>query len=126
MFYNRKVVFQLALSVCAFGASCHKSHSYTSLDSNALMQIVRSYNPNNHAGHVLAATRLPEPPKVSPDKLQTELEYQSPIKQYFSQGNYDQLEKTIKEAREGKGRVVGGSWKVLEFYFAIHQTFLGA
>jgi hypothetical protein len=111
--------------VCLVGISCGRKTPFAYLSSSALLDIARAYNPNSHPDRVLAAARSPEPPKVSPDKLQTDLEYQSPIKQYFSQGNYDQLEKTIKEAREGKGRVVGGSWKVLEFYFAVYQTFLG-
>ena len=126
MLSTRQLVFLLALGVCLAGTSCRKTHADTGLDSSALLQIVRGYNPNNQSGQVLAAARLPEPLKTSPDKLPTELEYKSPIKQYFSEGNYDQLEKTIKEARDGKGRVLGGAWKVLEFYFAIHATFLGA
>jgi hypothetical protein len=126
MLSTRRLTFLLALGVCLAGTSCRKTHAYTGLDSNALLQIVRVYNPNNQSGQVLAAAQLPEPLKTSPDKLPTELEYKSPIKQYFSEGNYDQLEKTIKEAREGKGRVLGGTWRVLEFYFAIHETFLGA
>src|SRR5580692_6560551 len=126
MLSTRRFTFLLALGVCLAGTSCRKTHAYTGLDSNALLQIVRAYNPNNQSGQVLAAAQLPEPLKTSPDKLPTELEYKSPIKQYFSEGNYDQLEKTIKEAREGKGRVLGGTWKVLEFYFAIYETFLGA
>jgi hypothetical protein len=123
---KKHLTFLLALVVCSTGISCRKTPAYALLSSEALLQIARSYNPNNHTGQVLAATRPSEPPKVSPEKLQTELEYESPIKQYFSQGNYDQLEKAAKEAREGKGRVLGGTWKILDFYTAIYQTFLGA
>jgi hypothetical protein len=125
MLSKRQLTFLLALSVCLVEISCGRKTPFNYLSSSALLDIARAYNPNNHPDRVLAAARLPEPPKISPEKLQTDLEYQSPIKQYFSQGNYDQLEKTIKEAREGKGRVVGGTWKVLEFYYAIYETFLG-
>jgi hypothetical protein len=126
MLSKKQLTFLMALSVSLAGISCGKTHARAQLDSSALLQIVRGYNPNSHASQVMAAARPVEPLIVSPQNLQTELEYQSPIKQYFSEGNYDQLEKTIKEAREGKGRVLGGTWKVLEFYFAIHETFLGA
>jgi hypothetical protein len=126
MLSKRRPTLLLVLTACLAGTSCGKTHAHPQMDSSALLQIVRGYNPNSRAGTVMAAPRPVEPPMVSPQNLQTELEYQSPIKQYFSEGNYDQLEKTIKEAREGKGRVLGGSWKVLEFYFAIHETFLGA
>lgn len=126
MLSKRRLTLLLVLTVCLAGASCGKTHANPQLDRSALLQIVRGYNPNSHAGTVMAAARPVEPPVVSPQNLQTELEYQSPIKEYFSEGNFDQLEKTIKEAREGKGRVLGGSWKVLVFYLAIHETFLGA
>jgi|HubBroStandDraft_6_1064221.scaffolds.fasta_scaffold23581_4 hypothetical protein len=126
MLSKRQLTFLLALNVCLLGISCGRKTPFAYLSSSALLDIARAYNPNNHPDRVLAAARLPKPPKISPEKLQTELEYKSPIKQYFSEGNYDQLEKTIKEAREGKGRVLGGTWKVLEFYFAIYETFLGA
>ena len=125
MFSKKLIPFIVAFSVGLVGTSCGRKAPFAGPSSSALLDIARSYNPNNHSGQVLAAARLPEPPKISPDKLQTVMEYQSRIKQYFIQGNYDQLEKTIKEAREGKGRVVGGSWKVLEFYSAIYATFLG-
>ena len=125
MFSKKLIAFIVVFSVGLVGISCGRKAPFAGPSSSALLDIARAYNPNNHPGQVLAATRFPEPSKISPNKLQTALEYQSPIKQYFIQGNYDQLEKTIKEAREGKGRVVGGSWKVLEFYFAIHATFLG-
>jgi hypothetical protein len=122
----QQLTFLLVVSVSLAGISCGRMQAHPQLDSSALLQIVRGYNPNTHTGQVMAAARPVEPPLVSPQNLKTQLEYQSPIKQYFSEGNYDQLEKTIKEARDGKGRVVGGTWKVLEFYFAIHATFLGA
>lgn len=125
MLSKRQLTFLLALSVCLAGISCGKRQAFTSLDSNALLEIARKYNQANQPGHVLAAAPLPKQPIVPPEKLQTLQEYVSPIKQAFSQGNFDQLEKIIKEAREGKGRILGGNWKVLEFYFAIHETFLG-
>jgi hypothetical protein len=124
MFSKKRLTFLIALSVPLMGISCGKTHAHPQLDSTALLQIVRGYNPNSHAGTVMAATRPVEPPMVSPTNLQTEFEYKSPIKQYFSQGNFEQLEKVIGEAREGKGRLLGGTWKVLDFYFAIHETFL--
>jgi hypothetical protein len=121
---KKTLTFLFVLGSCFATISCRKTHGFSHLNSQALLEIVRTYNPNNHSGQVLAA-RIPEPSRASPEKLQTQFEYASQIKQYLIQGNYDQLEKTIKEAREGKGRVLGGSWKVLEYYFAIYGTFLG-
>jgi hypothetical protein len=85
MFSNRKLTLLLALSICAAGTSCRKTQAYAHLDSRALLEIARTYKPSLPAGQVLAAARVPEPLRVSPDKLQTEMEYESPIKQYFSQ-----------------------------------------
>jgi Domain of unknown function (DUF4034) len=125
MLSKRQFLFLLALSVCFVGIACGKKQAYANLDSHALLDIARKYNPGTQPGHVLAAAALPKEPVVAPDKLQTEQEYASPIKQAFSQGNYDQLEKIIKEARESKGRLQGGLWQDLAFYTATYQTFLG-
>jgi hypothetical protein len=116
----------VALSTCLAGISCGKRQAFASLDSSALLDVARKYNSGSRPGHVLAAAPRAKEALVAPDKLQTVQEYASPIKDAFRQGNYDQLEKIIKEAREGKGRILGGNWKVLEFYFAIQETFLRA
>jgi hypothetical protein len=122
---KRRLTFLLAATICLGGISCGKTQKSAHLDSQALMEIVRNYNPANHIGQVLAASAPVVPPKVSPSDLPTKLDYASPIKQYFSQENFDQLEKVIRDARESKGRIVGGTWKVLAFYDAVYGTFLG-
>jgi len=119
------VAFSLVLAVSLAGISCGKTHAQPSLDSDALMQIVRSYSANKPTAQAQPVARPAEAPQASAAKLETEEEYEAPIKQAFSQGNFDQLEKTIKEARESKGRILGGVWKVDIFYTAIYQTFLG-
>ncbi|HEY2548742.1 MAG TPA: DUF4034 domain-containing protein [Candidatus Acidoferrum sp.] len=125
MFCKRLLTFLLALSVCLAGISCGKKQAFANLDSATLLDIARKYNPATQPGHVLAAAPLTKVAAVAPDKLPTVQEYASSIKQAFSQGNYDQLEKIIKEARESKGRILGGNWKVLEFYVGVYETFLG-
>jgi hypothetical protein len=125
MVSKRQLAFLVALGVCLAGFSCGKRQVAANLDSNALMEIARKYNPGTLPGHVLAAAPAPKVTLVAVEKLQTEQEYASPIKQAFSQGNYDELERIIKEAREGKGRILGGNWKLLEFYDAVYGTFLG-
>ncbi|HJX96531.1 MAG TPA: hypothetical protein VJ324_12980, partial [Candidatus Acidoferrum sp.] len=77
------------------------------MDSHALLQIARDYNPASHAIQTTTAPLVARPKSI-PGNLQTEQEYESPIKQYFSQENFDQLEKAASEAREGKGRILGG------------------
>lgn len=118
MNWRRQTSFLLAISISLAGLSCGRRHAYEQMGSDALIQVVRSYNPHNQAGQA---------PTVAPAlKLQTEEEYAAPVKENFSKGNFDQLEKIVREARESKGRVVGGTWKVLAFYFAIDGTFLSS
>ena len=125
MLSYRQLALLLAFSCCLAGASCRGTQASGRLDSRALLQIAREYTPSNHANQVSAAPPLTERRKASAETLQTEQEYESPIKQYFSQGNFDQLEKAANEARDGKGRVVGGVCKIFDFYDAVDRTFIG-
>lgn len=128
MLSRTRSAFLLSLSVALLGVSCGKTQAHPALDrtdSNALVEVVKAYNPGQ-PGHASALPAAPpaKAPVIPPEGLQTIEEYQTQIKMDFSQGNYDLLEKTIKEAREGKGRLVGGAWKMRVFYNAIHATFL--
>jgi hypothetical protein len=124
MLSYRQLTFLLALSVCLAASACRRTQASAHLDSHPLLQIARNYNPGNHAIQTSRAASLAARPKSPAENLQTELEYEGPIKQYFSQGNFDQLEKAASEAREGKGRVLGGVWKLFDFYDAIDTTFI--
>jgi hypothetical protein len=124
MLSGRQLTFLLALSVWLVGSSCKRTHAFAHLSSRTLLQIARDYSPSNPTGHVLAAPPLAARSKTAPETLQNEQEYKSTIKQYFSQGNFDQLEKSVREARESKGRLVGGGWKLFAFYDAINTTFI--
>ena len=125
MLSYRQLAILLAFSCCLAGASCRGTQASARLDSRALLQIAREYRPSKHANQVLAAAPLTERRKASAEALQTEQEYEGPIKQYFRQGNFDQLEKAASEARDGKSRVVGGVWKIFDFYDAVDRTFIG-
>jgi len=110
----------LLLIIALFGASCGLSKKPKPLESATLLEIARHYGQGVHSSKVYAAAPPAASPKISPEMLEPEQDYMRPIKLYFSQGNYDQLEKAAREAREGKGRVFGGAWKVMKFYEAVH------
>lgn len=120
----RQLTVLLVLSVCLAGTSCRRTQASAHIDSRALLQIVRDYNPSKQPTPAPATAPRPAQPKISTENLQTEQEYESPIKQDFSQGKFDQLEKAASEARKGKGRVIGGVWKLYDFYDAIGKTFI--
>jgi hypothetical protein len=124
MLSKRLLTSFLLLTACLAAISCGRKPSFAHFSSSALMDIVRAYNPTSHPGQVLAAAKPAEQPKVVPQDLQPQMEYASQIKQYFSQGNFDQLEKIVHEARQGKGRVLGGTWKLAAFYDAIYATYI--
>jgi hypothetical protein len=118
------LAFVLSLSLGLLGISCSNTHASVGLDSNALMQIVRSYNPKKLIAQSPATTKPAQPSKTTIDSLPTEVEYESPIRQAFSRSNFDELEKIVRDARQTKGRVVGGTWKLALYYEAIYKTFL--
>ena len=124
MLSHRQLAVLLALIVCLAGNSCRRTHASAHIDSAALLQIVRAYNPSKQASPAPTTASRPAQPKISTENLQTEQEYESPIKQDFSQAKFDQLEKAASEARMGKGRVIGGVWKLYDFYDAIGKTFI--
>lgn len=125
MLSYRQLALLLAMTSCFAGASCRKTQASARLDSQTLLQIAREYRPSNRVNPVLSTAPLTEKRQASAETLQTEQEYESPIKQYFSQGNFDQLEKAASEARDRKDRVVGGVWKIFDFYDAVNKTFIG-
>jgi hypothetical protein len=125
MFSKKLLTCFLVLTACLAGISCGRTPAFAHLSNSALLDIARGYNPTSRPGQVLAAAKPVEQPTVPPQNLQTQMEYASQIKQYFSQGDFDQLEKMVYEARNGKGRVLGGTWKVAEFCDAIYATFIG-
>ncbi len=125
MFSRRPLTYLVALSASLAGVSCGGTQASSHLGSQALLQVALEYSPNNPASRALPAVPSKAQPAVSPEKLPTEAEYESPIRKYFSEGNFDQLEIAAREAREGKGRVLGGVWKIADFYDAISKTFIG-
>jgi hypothetical protein len=120
---RRLLALALVLGFSLFGTSCGFAKKPEPLDSAALLEIARHYGQPARSGQVYAAGKTAESPKISPDQLETEEGYKSPIKLAFSQRDYDQLEKAAREAREGKGRTFGGVWKTLLFYEAVYQAF---
>jgi hypothetical protein len=121
---KRHLAIPLIFAIGLFGISCGRTKQPKPLESGELLEIARHYAPGPHPGQVYAASPAPENPKVSPDKLETAEQYKSPIKLAFSRRNYDELEKAIREARQSKGRVLGGVWKIPVFYEAVYQAFL--
>ncbi len=113
MLSYRQLAILLAFSCCLAGASCRGTQASARLDSRALLQIAREYRPSKHANQVLAAAPLTERRKASAEALQTEQEYEGPIKQYFRQGNFDQLEKAASEARDGRAGLLAAYGKYL-------------
>lgn len=75
--------------------------------------------------HVLAAMSFFVFGQVSASvgKMDDPDQYQEHVSQLLNAGNFDALEKLAGEARSGKGRFVGGSWKLFEFYLGIDRKF---
>lgn len=121
---RNKLTLPPVLILSLFGSSCRITRPPKPIPSANLLEVARHYGQNAAPSKVLAAGLPAKPPKVSPETLETEQDYMSPIKLAFSQPNYDELEKIAREARESKGRTLGGVWKIVSFYDAIQTTFI--
>ncbi|HEY6410915.1 MAG TPA: DUF4034 domain-containing protein, partial [Ktedonobacteraceae bacterium] len=121
---RNKLTLPLVLILSLFGSSCRITRPPKPIPSATLLEVARHYGQGTPSNKVLAAGLPAKPPKVSPQDLEIEQAYMSPIKLAFSQPNYDELEKIAREARESKGRTLGGKWKLVSFYDAIQMTFI--
>ena len=67
----------------------------------------------------LATHKIPSPQTP----LQTESEFKYEIVGFLSRDEYDHLEREAKDDRQGKGRLVGGVWRLLIFYEALTNPY---
>jgi hypothetical protein len=84
------------------------------------MQAIRTYR--QVANHQPAARSSAERQQsAAPSELVEETAYETWIRLYFHERNFEELEKAAREARTRKGRVVGGVWKIFDFYEALGE-----
>jgi hypothetical protein len=84
------------------------------------MAAVRDYGRPSENLTLPAKTGLPSQKTQSPQaQLQTESEYKQQIITLLALGDYDHLEQEARDARSNKGRLVGGVWRLFDFYAAL-------
>lgn len=84
------------------------------------MVAVREYSRTPEPSGPAAKTRLVAQKVPSPQTpLDTENEYKRQIVVLLALGEYDQLEQVARDERTSKGRVVGGAWRLFDFYDAL-------
>jgi len=127
MHLPRNLAFYLALSTCIPGISCVRRVTLAHPDNDSVLKIAREYRQSDrHASVVPIPIRSQvERPISLPGNIDDEKLYEGQIRSYFDQGNFDQLEKTADEARVGKGRFIGGVWKLNSFYLAVSRISAG-
>jgi hypothetical protein len=100
--------------------SCARTHASQPITPQTMMAAVRQYG------------RIPEPSQGAPkakliaqkvssaqSPLETETEYKRHIVALLASGEYDQLERAARDDRASKGRIVGGAWRLYNFYDAV-------
>lgn len=88
------------------------------------MAAVRGYSRTSNSSEPAAKTRLAAHKLPSPQTpLQTESEYSHQIVGLLSREEYDQLEQEARDDRQGKGRLVGGVWRLVDFYEALANPY---
>jgi hypothetical protein len=117
---SRVFHFVCLLTACSALLSCGKAHASTPIDSETMMAAVRNYGRPPEPSEPAAKTRLVAQKVQSPQlPLQTESEYKQQVIALFALGDYDQLEKAARDARTSRGRLVGGVWRLYDFYEAL-------
>ena len=110
----------LSLSLLAVGCGHTQAQDEPRQPDAETMQAIRAYG--QVANPQPAARSSAEPQQsAAPSELVEEAAYETWIRLYFHERNFEELEKAGHEARTGKGRVVGGVWKVLDFYDALGE-----
>ena len=91
-----------------------------------LMQAVRQYGQNRPPAPVAQTltTSAGAGGQASPAR-ETEEDYRRGILATFNSWDFAKLESEVREARATKSRVVGGSWKLYEFYEAVSAPLAG-
>ena len=113
----RTLALPLALGGCLAINSCARSHASNHLDPASLLGLARSYSRQDQPPATIATSSpAQKPADNSAARLQGEQEYRNQIMEYLAERNFTQLESAAREARAGKGRVVGGLWKLFVFY----------
>jgi hypothetical protein len=104
--------------------SCARTHASQPITPQTMMAAVRQYCRIPEQSPAVPKTKLVAQ-KVSsaPGPPQTESEYEHQIAGLLARGEYDQLEQAARDDREDKGRLVGGVWRLFDFYDALTHPY---
>lgn len=109
----RSLLLALLTVAILFQASCGRVRARTSIYSTTILQAVRSYRGGHEGASPLRAEPVGNP---SPDTLETGNDYALRIAALLEQGKFEELDKEAQHARVTKARVLGGVWKIYDFY----------
>lgn len=101
----------LSLGACLFAASCKPQQNYPKPGTVVRVDYA-AFDPRVHVAP--GEFDLPVAPKVD-----EETPYESAIRSYLDQGDFDRLDDEAHQARVGKVRFKGGAWKLYAFYYAV-------
>jgi tetratricopeptide (TPR) repeat protein len=96
--------------LCVAGASCGQSQASTeppAIPMEKVMQAIREYGQGHKATPASAPVSMP---------TDVDTVYEAHINTLVLQNDFAQLEHIAHQIREDKSRVVGGTWKVAQFY----------
>jgi len=128
MLARKKLASLLVFAACLSQVSCLNllMARPSGPSHDQLMQAVRQYGQNRPpapAAQTLTTSAGPDS-QASPAR-ETEEDYDREILATFNAWDFAKLESEVREARATKGRVVGGSWKLYEFYDAVSKPLAG-
>jgi hypothetical protein len=120
-----RFAIHLSLLLCFSINSCSRTQTSSQPVTPDVVAPVREYAQTYKSGQLSVAGGGPTEPGAASEKQEDGDVYEARIRAYFDQQDFDQLEKAAREARTGKGRVVGGVWKLYAFYEGLTENLGG-
>jgi hypothetical protein len=123
MHTHKRLVSLFILGVCLSQISCLRMFMPSGPDPDKLLEVVRQYSQNGNTAS--AARAVGAPTASSTATLEDEVTYRREIAATLNEWDFAKLDTEVREARASKGRVLGGVWKLNEFYDAVSEPSAG-
>ncbi len=122
MVSHKPLVMLFILGTCLSQVSCWQLFVSPGPDADQLLTVVRQYGQGRQPSQAAITPRPAESAPAAPAApLEDAATYRRQIAATFNEWDFAQLEAEVRDARVSKGRLIGGSWKLSEFYDVVSQ-----
>jgi hypothetical protein len=116
----RPLSFHFALALILAGTGCAARRTSSLPSGNVVLDVIHAYGQGPHGSEVATASKRPVGAAIATVETDAdESAYIHCITMLLYNRNFAELEREAQDARVGKGRFVGGVWKLFDFYVAV-------